>query len=376
LAKNKSHHDVPRFYLRRFSTDDRKRTINVFNLERATLFQNASIKHQSCEDYLYSKDPAFENILASHENDIAPITNDIIVHDQLPPRNSPDYISLVYFVLLQRFRTAKAADDVKHVFNSIIRNFASNDPTLPPHVDEITLDIPAPALQSIATMSSVFVVASDLECVLLKNQSGEQFLSSDNPVFSENRYMEIKEAYGCQTGIACKGLRMFFPLSPDHLLLLFDPTTYKASHAKGGAIYVNNKWDIWLMNRLQFVGAQTNIYCSNSFCEDHLQNYLARSLKLRSEAGRVAIEHKSPDKSRRSLLEVGHCDPACGLILSFMQITKQAMNTPLRASVAQPRNLDLCRAIHEFGDLVDTGLYDVDQLHNYLKDSSFGSQNR
>jgi hypothetical protein len=69
VPDNKSHHYVPRFYLRNFSRSGK--SVDLFNIDSQRLIKNAPIKGQCCRDYFYGKNPENEKSLSAVEGEVA-----------------------------------------------------------------------------------------------------------------------------------------------------------------------------------------------------------------------------------------------------------------------------------------------------------------
>lgn len=64
------------------------------------------------------------------------------------------------------------------------------------------------------------------------------------------------------TGLASKGLQVFFSVNPSHLVLLYDKNVYKET--KNNIIVLTLLSDVQQLNRIQFVSALENVYFSEN----------------------------------------------------------------------------------------------------------------
>lgn len=69
---------------------------------------------------------------------------------------------------------------------------------------------------------------NDLECVVIENKTGEDFVLSDNPIIFQNPLLEKYVKYNC-CGMASRGLQIYFPLSPRRTICFYDSDVYKFS---------------------------------------------------------------------------------------------------------------------------------------------------
>lgn len=71
MADKKRHHYIPRFYLKRFSINNDGKSLGLYNLKNKKFIQNAPLKSQAYENFLYGEDDEIENALAEMENTVA-----------------------------------------------------------------------------------------------------------------------------------------------------------------------------------------------------------------------------------------------------------------------------------------------------------------
>lgn len=351
LPEYKRHHFVPQFYLKHFSSGAQRRSITLFNMKLGRSIHGASIRKQSAKNFFYGKEAVIEDALSRHEEAIALVVRRVIDESQLPLPDTEDYASLVTFILYLRARTAKAADDLSELYNSFFKAVASKDPRVASYQGDVRIRVQNPAIQSLATMASITPIASDLRPILLKNESTIDFVTSDNPVYFENRYMEKRNVYGSHTGLASIGLRIFFPISPKFLVLLYDPEVYLLKNADSFLFEVDSDYDIWGINRLQFLGGYQNVYLSPSVTEQDALKYYKRSLAMREQSKQVFNEYKSVDNPERALFEFSSREPRSKLDLSFLRITKRAMAARLSSSMAKVRNPELYKMVEDSDSL-------------------------
>jgi hypothetical protein len=82
MPDNKRHHYVPRFYLKRFSPDERY--LSLYNIKRKIVIPNAKLYEQCAKNYFYGKTPEAEKALGGAEGEIANLFR-MIDQAQLPP---------------------------------------------------------------------------------------------------------------------------------------------------------------------------------------------------------------------------------------------------------------------------------------------------
>ncbi|MEM9226806.1 MAG: DUF4238 domain-containing protein, partial [Verrucomicrobiota bacterium] len=75
MPEYKKQHYVPKFYLRKFTNNDR--LINLFNIDTESAVHGASLKHQCYKEYFYDKDGTMENMFQLIERDFSKLINTI-----------------------------------------------------------------------------------------------------------------------------------------------------------------------------------------------------------------------------------------------------------------------------------------------------------
>ena len=104
MAEKKKQHYVPRFYLKRFSSDGK--SINLYNLKSSKTILQANLKNQCYRDYFYGKELNVECALEDVEHETAKLFSLIDQHSRLPPPGSRGHILMVLHIIMQYARTA------------------------------------------------------------------------------------------------------------------------------------------------------------------------------------------------------------------------------------------------------------------------------
>jgi Protein of unknown function (DUF4238) len=212
----KGHHYVPHFYLNAFSSAPRR--IHVFNLPRRLAVPDASLRDQCWAHRLYGPDDRIENDLAVIENGAASVIKAVLATGKPPSRPSDDHHILLTFVALQLGRTLAAQANTERMSSllgtAVFDGAPPDDWTLTP---DQALDL-APS-----TTSTMRDSIADLGITVVAATDGAEFTTSDNPVFRYNQYCEGINYFGV-TGTTARGFQIFYPLSSNLLVVLFDFT--------------------------------------------------------------------------------------------------------------------------------------------------------
>ena len=262
---SRENHFVPQFYLRNFSSDGR--CVNLFNFKLGHAIMGASIKHQCSRRNFYGFAPELESALAGLEAATANVVRKIRVARALPAHGSPDWQTLLTFIVFQKLRTTNAGrmDDV--MTDYFAKVWLEGNPELK-HIDPNSFEMRNvyPVAIPLSVAGDLISVAGDLRLHLFVSDSGRKFLTSDDPVVAHNQYCEGINYRGV-TGWNCRGLQIFWPISPVELLLLFDPVVYKVdrSHKGQHVTRLATSEDVDQMNALQILNAHHNVYLGD--CE-------------------------------------------------------------------------------------------------------------
>ena len=107
MAAKEEHHFVPRFYLKNFSNNGDRASIQLYNHGSSRFIAQASIKDQARERFFYGQDDVVEDELSKLERAVALLFHDPITK-MLPPVEQGKFNVLREFIVIQLFRTKKS----------------------------------------------------------------------------------------------------------------------------------------------------------------------------------------------------------------------------------------------------------------------------
>lgn len=322
MPENKKHHYVPRFYLKGFSPD--KKRICLFNLKSQKFVNLTGLANQCYKDYLYGKEPTTEKALGDLEGRIGQIISRIISSSSLMKVPSEEYADLLLHINAQHGRTVHsvAAHDemldqlLKHVYSSKIQR-AGLDP------EKFKIKFNEGGQYALAMSVIHYPLLTDLNAKLVWIKGVGSFITSDNPVVLYNQMFEFDKA-GSNTGFACKGLQIFYPISPKHLILLYDKNVYSVGNKKDQVVIVDSQEDIDQLNLLQMAAAEENVYSmDNSPDFNSLYRRSKKYLKADKSLLTACPAGESEDP-RSELLVTSRQDVRTNLTLSFVRQQKRA----------------------------------------------------
>ncbi|MDW7691705.1 DUF4238 domain-containing protein [Flammeovirgaceae bacterium SG7u.111] len=345
MPVKKKQHYVPKLHLRYFSNDPEKKTINAFLPESKKYLKNIPLKDQGQEDYFYGKGIDAENFLGIIEDVAAPILELINVEKKLPKHGTDPSFSLFYFTGIMSFRTKSAVDSLNEIINKSIQQFANYDDRLKSAKDQnIVFHHKEPALFNIALTSEIIPNAYDLNAKLLLNKTKVKFIASDNPVLMYNQYLEQKKHPYGHSGLLAKGLEIFFPISPEIMVVYYDDWAYKFGNKKEDVVQITEPGDITQLNLLQIINCNKIVFCSNGTPEPYM---LKLTNKAKKHMGNDKIcmnkinEFIDNEGNTHVQFHQFGIEPKINLNLSFVKILKKAKKHKLSNFVVQLRNESL-----------------------------------
>lgn len=281
---------------------------------------------------------------------MAPILKAVQSRCSLPIRGSEEHHLILLYTLVQHTRTAHSIDAHNEQTDKLMKYLMA------PEMDKMNLSPkeiagikithkePAQFLLNIAIPQ--YSLLQDLEWKLLRAAGTHEFITSDNPIVYYNQFFTFRR-FGSNTGIASKGLQIFFPISPKLLLVFYDAGVYGVGSKKCDVVDVFDAHDMEQLNRLQFVSALENVYFYGgsypAFEEFHSSQRYRRPQKSRMQI----FPSEETATHRKELIMMSKDDVRTELNLSFLRVLKPAKEwrrafqatTPQPAVVVRNRRL-------------------------------------
>lgn len=343
MAEKKKQHYVPKFYLKFFSVEGDKTHIKIFNKSRAKTINKGTIKGQAQEDYYYGKDLSLENWFGEIETECAIIFNEIIASKTLPKKNSKEHQYTWLFMLLQAYRTPAQVKEINEMTDSMVKSIIKHDKEFQKFdINSFKIGINDAPLRNIKTLIEGLPMMTDLELKLIVNRTDIPFITSDNPAFKYNQFLESRNFKYGKTGMGCKGLQIFYPVSPDLMLIFYDPKIYKTGNKKQFSDVAATSKDVDELNLLIFLYAQQTVY-SNEKVNNFYFERLYEKAKKYQDLGTVRMKEYKNFKSEHSetgesILVHHHREVIeTGLQLSFSKQTPFSKYYKLNGTAAELR---------------------------------------
>jgi hypothetical protein len=258
MPDHKNQHYVPRCHLKPFSVNGDGKAINLLNINKCLLVQNAPIKNQCAKAYFYGKDLVVERGLQEIEGKYASIVSDVIINQEC------DYEDLKFlrdFSYLQYLRTDTAARRTAVAQEDMTELIFEREP------EESK---PAPFTQNeivqlaIKIFSETVGAVGDLKVCLVSNKTSHPFITSDDPAVMLNRFYAQRLGPRWKSpGIGSAGAMFVLPLSPSLLMYSYDGDIYTCPDGIKHMVKIDKESDAVALNMLQYIKASQNIYFSD-----------------------------------------------------------------------------------------------------------------
>jgi hypothetical protein len=343
MTDKRKQHFVPKLLLRHFSTDTESKLINIFNVDSRFYKTNCPLKNQGQESYFYGDDGIIEDSLGKLESASAPLINRIISNYTMPKWGSEENQNLFLFSMFLSYRTKNAVEQLNEVVDKMFQEIKQYDKLFDdPKYNDLHFRLKSPAAFSLGIASKEIFRAYDLGLKLVVNKSDKKFITSDHPAVLYNQFLEERKYLGGHLGMFTKGLQMFFPISPEVMIVYFDKWVYKVGNKKDIVVYTQNSSDIDQLNYLQVVNCTEMIYTNNSVKEFELTQFADRAKSLRTQDKTKLYEINSRYTDSEGLEHIQYTqhgdDRKIKLNLSFIKQTKVAKSHKLSDYVVQLRD--------------------------------------
>lgn len=320
MVRKKKHHYIPRFYLKRFSVNNEGKLIGLYNLENGLYLNNAEMRHQGYENFLYGEDEVIEDYLANMEGNVATMFNYWTEEKLLypPPPESDAFKLLKQFILYQSYRTPKSGINLMSNIDNGVKAFSKEfDPAFWESIQGYKISHKNPVLLSLANSIGKEHVLDSLVCKLLVNLSPVTFITSDAPVILYNQLLERAKNYVGATGLMVKGLQIFYPIHPRIMICLYDPLVYDFGNGCINCCSTESISDINQLNGLQLINCKSQLFFDESIGKQYISKLSKTYQKYRGSSKNI---HKAIHQEGQKLFFVSHEDVQISLALSFYRL--------------------------------------------------------
>jgi hypothetical protein len=324
-VSKRRHHFVPKLYLKAFRSAPKM--IHIHNLAHHKTIRAASLRDQCYAHKLYGDTDDVEDVLSVFESHTAPVFQKIIEREILPPARSEEHLLLIFFVALQLTRTPLVAGRFNAISEKLVEHIAHEYPgATEADLEDFRFGSDNPTLVSLSNAADIAYAISDLKSHLVCASKDQTFITSDNPTCKYNQYYEGLQGMGI-TGPLWRGLQVYLPLSPKHLLLLFDNSVYKVGKKGSDVTSAVSNGDLDTINLLQVVNADQNLYFNDWNIRHEVKRWSQEGLRYRDDDPTIVEDFvQVGQEETSSLIHVFERMPNVKLRLSFVRLRKRAKN--------------------------------------------------
>lgn len=266
--KRKQHY-VPRFYLKNFAVlRNGEYSISCFEKSSFNQFQ-VNIKDVGCEHYFYEiagKVPQeMENTLSEFESQFTQVYDKLVSSGSVRCLKWKEKEVIARFITIQELRTREMREHLRDMIKNL-NTWLSKKPLskdMEKQLKEINTEKGVRTLQLGTIKETLFQdnalvdMLLDLKWAIFENNTKMSFWTSDHPV---NRYNPIDFSPYGNLGTLCRGIQIFFPLTPRLIVAFFDPIEYFFEPEKGVCI----KDNVLFYNTLQLRNNTRHVFSIDS----------------------------------------------------------------------------------------------------------------
>lgn len=335
MPKKKNQHYVPQMYFRNFS--DNGKSIGGYILKTRTFVRDMPISGICKRDYLYGDDLQIEEWFSKLEGQWAQVLRKIINQENLEITQK-EYVSLLEFFFLSEVRTGYTADRENDTLAKICQTIMM----LKRDHDQLDIDDKRikkikyhwdkPNLYAIKAMKKILPLFSDLEPLLIINNTSRQFITSDNPVIKYN-YLFAKRNYHLPFGYGHVGILLFLPITEKICLMLYDPKAYDIINQNDSVLQIRASDQIIEINKQIAKNAKSALFFRNTAREWVVEKYAERIKDTHQNYNNHIIKQNADSffvtSSDNSIFTVYN--------LVFCSIKAEKLHMPLPRSLAGPQ---------------------------------------
>ncbi len=373
MPQNKKQHYVPRFYLKRFSSDGT--SINIWHIQLEKNICSEKLRNQCYENYFYGKQPDIEKALGHVESEMSKILDQVITRKALPPYGSQEHFIIMLYVLMQLGRTkhsASAADEMYDKFEKHLHHEQAQ--SMGKDIDQFKIGIQDSVLLPLGIATQMYPLLLDLSCKLLVNRTGTEFVTSDNPVVLYNQLFSFGDRRkGSYCGMSQKGLQIFFPIGPDAVLVFFDADVYSVGNRRSVIVDVDLDSDIYEINTLQMCSALNCVYFHDQELDVNALHRKASRFRKKEKVNLRCFPQVEDEHGSEELIALSREDIRTNLDLSFFRLRKSAKKwkKAFQKMKQQPvevlRNKNLFNDFEEFTNKVENNEFQPSEFFEFME---------
>ena len=278
-------HYVPRFYLKNFALKRKKGyTIRCFNKEKEHPFEE-NVDKVGMEKYFYDKyaPPKIEKLFSEKEQNHSIVYHKIIENGSINNLSESDKRSMSEYIFFQNERTRTTRERNRQIVKKVykMREKESGLPkfeSLSPEYQEWLLESRGLMAQlnilfnvfkdeegNIQSPEEIIGYIMNLGWNLTKNNLTKEFYTSDHPIVIYNPISNGDKIIGYgSNSYRATGVEIYFPLTPNTCLVLFDKTISDYRDLSSERIVIEKELD-WINTQIIANSHRTVFTKSNDF---------------------------------------------------------------------------------------------------------------
>ena len=339
MAENSNHHYVPQYYFRQFTAGEAH--ICAFLKKNGKVITHAPIKGQCSRKMFYGSAEIEINISqleGKHSESLRHLIATAETSD-LTKWSDNHYFWLLQAVVFQHARTLLQVEKtspancklVTHIFKEHLKTKFNDEQMVKMHcrIDSgrilITENPTKVLFNQIKSALDCASLLCDLHVRLLINNTDYPFIFGDSPVVYYNTYYHSVKNRGV-LGLQCPGLQIFYPLTSNIQLMLYDKNVYTGPFLTSPCYDLFLRSDVSELNALQLHHSRDAVYFKDAQDSAYVSDlHMIHSKYIKKPKsvfkvntgwlfdGKVAdgdLLHMFEEQvNHRLLLSFVHCDP-------------------------------------------------------------------
>lgn len=337
-GKTKEQHYIPRFYLKNFANQEKKFTL--INIEKKKAIIDIPYLPQFKEKYFYDKDNSIENKLSILEAKWANTINSIL-DGHYPSEKEKN--NLKEFAIYQRNRTLYKSDEllefswqserIKQEMEYHRKRVKVDDEQWEEIKRKFIKKYPYKSISiALKIAERNLNILDDLDVAIIKYNTREKLISSDNPIIHYNNFDQKSVGY------INAGLVIFFSLSSEYLCVIYDSKMYEKLN-NDDYIHSNNEYEVKYLNYFQILNSYNYIYFNNSMQAQTLIKMLKKQ-KIQKLLCLPKFKSDLLGNDNEKLLSFSAKYVYLNHSFSFSRLVRRAIRVPKNAIDWFPRKFD------------------------------------
>ncbi len=385
MPDNKRQHYVPKFLLRQFSCDVNKKQINIINIGRRKIIQNASLGEQCYRDYFYGKTTEIEKSLASLEGVFSKVVKDILSTGAYDHRQE---FHMTLMISLQKNRTLRAEEELNAMVDKLVK-LAMHGKISEEILRGVRINFEKAITHQIGRALTLSPMLLDLKQFIIENRTSIPFVLSDNPVIVTNLFGRTRFRGRALDGMSKSGLQMLMPLSPKYAILLHDGNVY-TTQADDNIIKVSREKIIDNINELQWVNAYKNVYFSPEFGNQKISQLLEIERKSGDLISFERLQSLDGGRSYRLNDKDEYAPPDEGVKSELVRVSSKMLSKDIRIDAVKVRSNPLfyddnsmgspkrdpiwCQIVEDFSDAMLSGSCKFNDIWSFFESHYLSSR--